>query len=123
MKPAILIAVLLFCIGVWVDGKADIVATWTPPTERTDGTAFDMATEAQSQPVTCTGPGTLLFTLPNNVAAWTPPAGTFPVGDWTCTIAVIGVDGTRSAESNPTTFTIAPSVTAPPRAIFDFSVN
>lgn len=106
---AALIAVGLIAPPLLLAGTKEF--TWTNPTERHDGSAFDPATELAETRIYCNGDRSPTFVVPG-------PADTFtanlPAGSHVCYATAVDNDGLESDASNSVTFTILPARPKPP---------
>ena len=117
----------LVTIGVLAGSAmaADRNFSWTNPTQNTDGTAFDPATEQHEARLYCDidaaafvpeSPGVPQTLTPTAVApgAATALVANLQVGNHTCYATVVSVYGYESALSGGATFVVTPTV--PPQA-------
>ena len=91
--------------------------TWTNPTQYTDGTPLNPATELAEIKVHCTGAMTfegVVSTMPV-VEEFLTPTGVFADGNYVCHYTSVDILGRESEPSNPTReFTVGAAPPPPP---------
>lgn len=98
---------------------------WTNPTQNTDGSVFNPATDQAETRIYCgISPTAFVAETPTSPQTETPkvvsPGNSesvsveFLPGSYSCFATVVNVDGYESAPSNVTTFTIEPKIPNPP---------
>lgn len=105
--------------------------SWTNPTQNTDGSVFDAATEQAESRIYCGDVSAFVAESPGQPNPLTPLIVTpgdaqtatrdFAVGTYTCRATVVSTYGYESELSGSVTFTITPTVA--PAALTDFTVN
>ena len=110
----------LVALGLIVGGVAlaqTKTFSWTNPTQNTDGSTFDAATEQAESRIYCgIDPAAFNSESPGSPQAETPTVVTpgaaqnavkdFPPGDYSCFATVLSVFGYESDASKVTTFTV-----------------
>jgi len=83
--------------------------SWTNPTERMDGSVYDVATEQAEVRIYCDG--SLAFTSPGAANTFT---GDLNFGSHTCYATSVDIFGQESDASNSVTFVVTPARPNPP---------
>lgn len=94
--------------------------TWTPPSEFTDGSPLDPATDLQYYEIRCTGPQPVTLQVSPDADQLQTIRGTFAVGSYECAMVSVAKDGRESAPSAPVFFDVPAPV---PTTVIDFSVE
>jgi len=102
MKTLLSIFALLFSISVYA-----ATATWTAPTEYTNGAPFDVTTDLDHYDLTCTD-GTTAFTntVTKDETSHVIDYGAAPSGNYSCTMITVDVNGLSSDPSIAANFTV-----------------
>jgi len=113
MKRLLIIMLMVFPLISLADLPANPVFQWTPPTEFTDNTPLNPATDLSGYQLRCDGDTIVQDITGGDTTSWTAPSGLFPRGDHSCVMTAISSDGISSAPSDPKAF----AVQFPPNAI------
>jgi len=109
MKKYLVLLALPFLLAFYPGGEPDFF-TWTPPTQRVDGTALDPATEIDAYILRCTKDGVPSFDATIGVGAqnrWNVTQGTFGTGTWVCALYARDLEARTSDPSGAVEFQIA----------------
>jgi len=85
--------------------------SWTNPEQRTDGTAFDAATEQAEIRIYCNGDTSPTFVSPGDADAMDQITA---ASEYTCYATALDTDGQESDPSNTVTKTVLPARPNPP---------
>jgi len=110
------VALLLLSSLVFAQGTVQKTFTWTPPTEREDGTALPDI-EIASYKIYCDGAPAPIWTQTNQPGAderWEAPAGSFALGPHNCHATTVDTGGLESGPSNTVPFTVTLANPKPP---------
>ena len=105
----LLIAIGLITVPMVMAGP--IGFTWTNPTQNTDGTLFDAATEQAEIRIYCNGDATPTFV---SLGAATALNEITSPGTYTCFATAVNVEGTESGPSNTVTKVVLSAPPNPP---------
>ncbi len=109
-KTKLWVLALLASLGIIVGAYAETKDfTWSNPTFRTDGSAFDAATEQLETRLYCDGDAAIV--IPNGPTSY---SGDFGIGSHTCYATAVDTDGQESDPSNDVTFDVLPARPNPP---------
>ncbi len=108
----ILIALGIVAAPIVLSAPQDF--SWSNPTTRVDGSAFDPATEQAETRIYCDGDTTPTIVVPGDA---TTATGDFSFGSHTCYATVVDNFDQESDASNSVTFVVTPARPNPP--VFD----
>lgn len=106
MKRLFVISALILPMMASADLPTNPVFHWTPPTQFTDNSPLNPATDLSGYELRCDNDAITQDIPGGDTTTWTAPAGMFARGDHTCTMAAISSDGISSAQSDPKTFAV-----------------
>jgi len=112
MKSVLVTITLALVLAIAYSGlvRADTLDwSWTAPTERTDGTAFDMDTEGQGYRVFFNGVAEATLLDPGSTAL----IKTFPAGEVCAEFTTVDTEGRESVKSPPSCKTVLSPPGAP----------
>lgn len=115
-KWAIGILIALGLVSVpFIVGAGSKDFSWTNPTQNTDGSVFDAATELKEIRIYCTNTDTnVLEPMITSVGVATTYTAEFSSGNYSCYATAVSIEDAESFASNTVTFTIDPLIPNPP---------
>ncbi len=107
----LLVAIGLIVIPPAIGGSKDF--SWTNPTQYTDGTALDPATDLKEIRIYCSKDGQQVpvIVVPSPATNYT---ATLSTGTYQCYATAVSVEDQESFASNSVTFTVDPLIPNPP---------
>lgn len=107
----VLVSIGLIVIPPAIGGSKDF--SWTNPTQYTDGTALDPATDLKEIRIYCSKDGAQVpvIVVPSPATNYT---ATLSTGTYQCYATAVSVEDQESFASNSVTFTVDPLIPNPP---------
>jgi len=106
MKKLLFISLLFISTNILADLPNEPELFWTPPTEFTDGSQLDPATDLENYRAICTGPVPQDFLISSTVVSYQFGFRELTAGDYGCRMRSVGIGGIESADSALVEFTV-----------------